>query len=193
MVTLYLITLFSTVEQFVSPASQGVSNAGAWSILRKVHNDPEYNEILEECLAEGKRLSGRAIDQDKKSREAMIFLTSPDRVTAYHIDRGCDCLVQVNGEKQISIFDRRQGGSAGAGTGEFLVKGQSCRSLQALISGLVVGIHHAAGYRRAYSGHCPHWRKNGNNVSISLRISYQYQDRRRKNAYQANYYLRKLG
>lgn len=39
----------------------------------------------------------------------------------------------------------------------------------------------------------PHWLKNGDNVSISLSISYQYKDWRRKYVFQANYYLRKFG
>jgi hypothetical protein len=39
----------------------------------------------------------------------------------------------------------------------------------------------------------PHWLKNGDNISISLSINYQYKDTRRKNVYQANYYMRKMG
>jgi hypothetical protein len=39
----------------------------------------------------------------------------------------------------------------------------------------------------------PHWLKNGNDISISLSINYHYKDARRKNVYQANYYLRKMG
>jgi hypothetical protein len=39
----------------------------------------------------------------------------------------------------------------------------------------------------------PHWLKNGDEISISLSINYQYKDDRRKNIYQANYYLRRAG
>jgi hypothetical protein len=73
----------------VEEVFDALENAGAWIILRRVNYDPAYNEILEECMNEVKRLSGRRIDQDKKSQEAMIFLTSPNRVTSYHIDREC--------------------------------------------------------------------------------------------------------
>jgi hypothetical protein len=178
----------------VEEVFDAIGNSGAWIILRKVHNDPEYNEILEACLAEVKRLSGRAIDQDKKSQEAMIFLTSPSRVTAYHIDRECNFLMQVSGEKQINIFDREdrevvpeqeletfwsKDNNAGVYKPQF--QDRACVFTMRPGTGVHIPVN------------CPHWLKNGNNVSISLSISYQYQDRRRKNVYQANYYLRKLG
>ena len=141
-----------------------------------------------------KRLSGRAIDQDKKSQEAMIFLTSPNRVTAYHIDRECNFLMQVSGEKQINLFDRDDREvvpeheletfwSKDNNAGVYKPQYQDRAWVYTMRPG--TGVHIPV--------NCPHWLKNGNNVSISLSISYQYQDRRRKNVYQANYYLRKLG
>jgi hypothetical protein len=178
----------------VEEVFDSLDNAGAWIILRRVHKDPQYNEILEECLAEVKRLSGRAIDEDKKSQEAMIFLTSPARVTAYHIDRECNFLMQVSGEKQISVFDRNDREvvpdqeletfwSKDNNAGVYKPQFQDRASVYTMRPG--TGVHIPV--------NCPHWLKNGNNVSISLSISYQYQDSRRKNVYQANYYLRKLG
>jgi hypothetical protein len=178
----------------VEEVFDSIDNAGAWIILRRVNKDPAYNEILEECLTEVKRLSGRAIDEDKKSQEAMIFLTSPSRVTAYHIDRECNFLMQVSGEKQISVFDRNDREvvpdheletfwSKDNNAGIYKPQYQDRASVYTMRPG--TGVHIPV--------NCPHWLKNGNNVSISLSISYQYRDTRRKNVYQANYYLRKLG
>jgi hypothetical protein len=178
----------------VEEVFDSVDNAGAWIILRRVHKDPEYNAILEECLAEVKRLSGRAIDEDKKSQEAMIFITSPNRVTAYHIDRECNFLMQVSGEKQISVFDRND---------REVVPDQELETFWSKDNN--AGVYKPQYQDRAYTFtmrpgtgvhipvNCPHWLKNGNNVSISFSISYQYRDSRRKNVYQANYYLRKMG
>ena len=39
----------------------------------------------------------------------------------------------------------------------------------------------------------PHWLKNGNNVSITLNVNFQFHDAEIANLYKANYYLRKLG
>jgi hypothetical protein len=171
-----------------------IDNAGAWIILRRVNNDPEYRELLDQCLSEVKRLSGREIDEDQKSQEAMIFITSPNRVTSYHIDRECNFLMQVSGEKTINVFDRNDRDvlpeqeletfwSKDNNAGVYKPQYQDRAFVYLMKPG--TGVHIPV--------NSPHWLKNGNNVSISLSISYQYKDWRRKYVYQANYFLRKLG
>lgn len=178
----------------VEEVFDSLENAGAWIILRRVNQDPEYNEILEGCMDEVKRLSGRRIDQDRKSQEAMIFLTSPNRVTSYHIDRECNFLMQVTGEKTIHVFDRNDHDvvpdeelekfwSKDNNAGIYKPQFEDRAFVSTMVPG--TGVHIPV--------NCPHWLKNGNNISVSLSISYQYADMRRKNVYQANYYLRKLG
>jgi hypothetical protein len=178
----------------VEEVFDALDNAGAWIILRRVNKDPDFNELLEECISEVKKLSGRAIDQDKKSQEAMIFLTSPNRVTSYHIDRECNFLMQVSGEKQINVFDRDDHDVVPP---EELETFWSKDNNAGVYKPQFQDRAHVYTMRPGYGVHipvnCPHWLKNGNNVSISLSISYQYADTRRKNVYQANYYLRKLG
>lgn len=171
-----------------------VGNVGAWMMIRFVHRDPEYNELLDQCLREVKELTGREIDEDKKSKEAIIFMTSPNRVTAYHIDRECNFLMQVIGEKTISIFNRND---------REVVPEQELELFWSKDNN--AGVYKPQYQDRAFLGHMrpgrgvhipvnsPHWVQNGNNVSVSFSISYQYKDWRRKNVYQANYYLRKLG
>jgi hypothetical protein len=171
-----------------------IDNAGAWILIKRVQKDPEYNELLEQCLDEVKKLSGRAIDQDKKSQEAIIFITSPNRVTSYHIDRECNFLMQVSGEKQISVFDRND---------RQVTPEAEMETFWAKDNNAGVYKPHLQDHARVFlmkpgTGvhipvNSPHWLKNGNNVSISFSISYQYKDTQRKYVYQANYYLRKLG
>ena len=171
-----------------------LDNAGAWMMLRHVHRDPDYQELLDQCLSEVKQLSGREIDEDKKSQEAIIFITSPNRVTAYHIDRECNFLMQVSGEKTINVFDRND---------RDVVTEQELESYWSKDNN--AGVYKPQFQDRAHvflmkpgNGvhipvNSPHWLKNGNNISISFSISYQYKDWSRKYVYQANYYLRKLG
>jgi hypothetical protein len=40
---------------------------------------------------------------------------------------------------------------------------------------------------------CPHWVQNGNSVSISLNMNFQYKDTARANLYRVNFLLRKMG
>lgn len=171
-----------------------IGNAGAWILIKHVERDPEYNDLLERCLGEVKALSGRAIDEDKKSQEAIIFITSPRRVTSYHIDRECNFLMQVGGVKEISVFDRND---RDVTPDEELERFWSKDNNAGVYKPQYQDRAHVFQMRPGTGVHvpvnCPHWLKNGDNISISFSISYQYKDTRRKYVYQANYYLRRLG
>ncbi len=171
-----------------------ISNSGAWIVMRHVERVPEYKAILDECLTEVRRLSGREVSQEEKSREAMLFITSPRRVTPYHIDRECNFLMQVAGEKMISVFDRNDPEvvpqheletfwSKDNNAGVYKPHLQDRAFVRTMRPG--TGVHIPVNF--------PHWLQNSDNVSISLSISYQHKDWRRKNVYQANYYLRRMG
>ena len=168
--------------------------ASGWMMMRHLEKDPEYNELLEQCLTEVKQLTGRKIDEDKKSQEAIIFFASPNRITSYHIDRECNFLMQVAGNKEMNIFDRNDRDvtteveletfwSKDNNAGKYKPEFQDHAYVYEMRPG--TGVHIPV--------NSPHWLKTRNNVSISFSISYQYKDTRRKHVYQANYYLRKLG
>lgn len=171
-----------------------IGNAGAWIMMRHVHRAPEYKAILDECLNEVRRLSGREVSSVEKSREAILFITSPRRVTPYHIDRECNFLMQVAGEKTINVFDRNDPEvvpqqeletfwSKDNNAGIYKPHFQDRAFVRTMRPG--TGVHIPVNF--------PHWLQNGDNVSISFSISYQYKDWTRKNVYQANYYLRRMG
>ena len=181
-------------KQTLEETFDRVDNAGAWILMKRVQKDPDYDDLLVQCLDEVQRLSGRQIDQDKKSQEAIIFLTSPHRVTSYHIDRECNFLMQVRGDKEISVFDRNDREvlpeaeletfwSKDNNAGVYKPQYQDRAHVFLMRPG--TGVHIPV--------NSPHWLKNGANVSVSLSISYQYKDWRRKYVFQANYYLRRMG
>ncbi|HEY3990176.1 MAG TPA: hypothetical protein VGM02_12820 [Acidobacteriaceae bacterium] len=185
------------VKQSKPPIEEVFDNlatSSGWIVIRHVDRVPEYKAILNDCLAEVCKLSGRDLNEDAKSREAMIFVTSPNRVTPYHIDRECNFLMQVKGDKIINVFDRNdkevvtdkeleifwsKDNTAGFYKPEF----QHRAFVTTMRPG--TGVHIPVNF--------PHWLQNLDNVSISFSISYQYKDWKRKNVYQANYYLRKMG
>jgi hypothetical protein len=171
-----------------------IQTSGGWIMMRHMEHLPAYNQLLQACLDEVKKLSGHSIDGDQKSQEAIIFVTSPNRKTPYHIDRECNFLMQVSGEKTISVFDRNDREvtpeheietfwSRDNNAGVYKPQLQDRAFVCTMRPG--TGVHIPV--------NSPHWLQNADNVSVSLSISYQYKDWRRKNVYQANYYLRKLG
>jgi hypothetical protein len=171
-----------------------IEGASGWMMLRHLEKDPEYNELLEQCLNEVKQLTGRAIDEDKKSQEAIIFFASPNRVTSYHIDRECNFLMQVSGNKEMNIFDRNDRDVTPEQELEkFWAKGNDAGVYKPQFQDHAYVFEMRPGTGVHIPVNSPHWLKTRNNVSISFSISYQYKDTRRKYVYQANYYLRKMG
>ena len=171
-----------------------LDNAGAWIFFRQVEKDPEYKAMLDQCIDEISELTSRDIRREAHFLEGIVFLTSPHRVTSYHIDRECTILLQVSGEKQISVFER--------GDREVLPETE--------IETFWAADNNAAKYREQFQDrahvfnmqpgtgvhipiNCPHWLKNGDKVSVSMNINYALKDTHQKYIYQSNYYLRKLG
>jgi len=171
-----------------------IHNAGAWVVIRHAERHPECREVLDGFLTEVERLSGLDLAEEKKSQEAILFVTSPNRLTSFHIDRECNFLLQVSGEKEISIFDRSD---------REVVTEQELERFWTVDNDAAVYRPELQTRARAYTlrpgsaVHIPvnaaHWLKNGNNVSVSASFSFQFRDEARANLYRTNHYLRKLG
>jgi len=181
-------------EFSAADAIQRIENCGAWIVLKRADKNPEYEALLRECMAELQELTGLNLDRVMKVQEVILFITSPERITTYHIDRECSLLLQIRGDKQISIFDRNDR--------EVLPEEEIERFWSV--------DHNAPRYKPELQHHakvydlspgagvhipvnCPHWVKNGNNISISLNVNFQYRDSMRANLYRSNYLLRKMG
>lgn len=178
----------------VEEAFNQIENADAWMLFRSIQRDPEYKALLEDYLKEVETRSGVDFKRHVKVKDAIIFVTSPRRVSTYHIDRECSFLLQLRGQKNIYIFDRNDreviteqelerfwtlDNNAAAYKEKYQDRAQNIR----LVPGN--GVHIPVG--------APHWVKNSNEVSISLNINIHFHDYLRGNIYRANHYIRKLG
>lgn len=171
-----------------------IGDCQGWMMLRHLQKDPEYNELLQQCLTEVKKLTGRKIDEDQKSQEAIIFYSSPNRNTAYHIDRECNFLMQVQGKKQMNVFDRNDRDVTPETELEsFWSKDNNAGKYKAEFQDRAYVFEMRPGTGVHIPVNSPHWLRTYDEVSLSLSISYQYKDSKRKHVYQANYYLRKMG
>jgi hypothetical protein len=171
-----------------------IRDAGAWIILRRAEEDPEYRVILNDCMSEIRGLLGRDLSTEMKVQNAIIFITSPNRISTYHIDRECNWILQIHGEKDISIFDKNDR--------EVLPEEE--------IERFWTVDNNAAIYKNQYQNratvyrlapgravhvpvNAPHWVKNDNNISVTLSVNFQFRDSFRADLYRTNYYLRKMG
>ncbi|QJW98086.1 cupin domain-containing protein [Frigoriglobus tundricola] len=182
-------------ELTVDQAIDRIENAGAWILIKRAHRDPRYAAILDQGLAEVRNLSGAAFPHKFKKCDALVFITSPNRVTPYHIDRECNFLMQIRGTKTISIYDRYD---------------REVLPEKEIESFWTVDNMNSAVFKEEYRGraaqyelkpgtavhipvNAPHWVKNDNNISVTLALTFQFPDPALGNVYRWNYFLRKAG
>jgi|SRR5579859_868111 len=167
----------------------------SWMVLKNVHDDPEYRELLMQCLDEVKPYS-EPMEPGMCDARAFIFISSANSVTPFHIDPEINFLLQIRGAKSMSIFDpadrnilpERDLEQFSLAEDLGVVKYKEEFQKHAFVANLSPGI----------GVHCPvtapHWVKNGPNVSISFSITFRSSStRRRQNVYWINAHLRRLG
>ena len=179
-----------TAEQ----ALRSVESCGAWFVFSSAQRDPKYRVFLDRGLADLKALIGRQIESQIMAEDIIIFVTSPRRVTTYHIDRECNFLLQIQGTKTLHVFDREDR--------EVLPEEEIERFWAVDFNAAVYKpqLQHRAQSYELTPGtgvhipvNCPHWVENHDNVSVSLSVNLQFKDPLRANVYRANFLLRKLG
>jgi hypothetical protein len=174
----------------VEEALVRIENSGAWITLHQAQKDPEYAELFYQCMREFEEFTGIQVKKVMRVEDALIFVSSPLRVTPYHIDRECNFLLQIRGQKTLYVFDQNDrevlpeeeierfwavDNNAAVYKTQFQDRARSFR----LVPGN--GVHIPV--------NAPHWVKNDDNVSISLSVNFTWKDSERANAYRANFLL----
>ncbi len=166
----------------------------AWIILKHVEREEAYREVLEGCIRDILELSGRELMRKIKWFEAIIFVTSPNRVTEYHIDREVSWILQIHGDKDIHLFDRADKDIVPDEELEiyWTVDNRGARYKPEYESrAMVYQMRPGTGVHIPIN--TPHWLQNKNNVSVTLNVNFQFRDQYWANLYRANYYLRRAG
>lgn len=171
-----------------------IEECRSWMVLKNVERDAEYGALLNACLDEVK-VHSETQAPGMCMREGYVFITSPDSVTPYHLDNEFNFLLQIRGQKQISLFDRTD------------------RSIlpETELERIYSGGHRNLSYKNEYQDKAqlfqltpgdglhfpiaaPHWVKNGPAVSISFSITFRTPtSSHRELAYRVNAGLRGLG
>jgi len=178
----------------VEEALHRIETCGAWVTLHQAQEDPEYGALFHECMREFEHLTGVDFTKVMRVEDALIFVTSPKRVTPYHIDRECNFLLQIRGEKNLYVFDRddrevlpvtevERFWAVDNNAAVYKLQFQSRATTYRLVPGN--GVHIPVNN--------PHWVQNDDNVSISLSVNFTFNDWERANVHRANFLLRKLG
>jgi len=182
---------FTALEAF-----ERIENAGAWFVLYKAEKDPEYRDLIDQGLGAIKAMIGNNIESKIAKQEIIVFVTSPNRITPYHIDRECNFLFQIRGTKTVHVFDGRdQEVISDEEIERFWVWGWKHQQppYRKHLQNRATSYKFEPGKGAHIPVNHPHWVENHNNVSISLSMNFNFKDRYRANVYRANHCLRLLG
>ncbi len=164
-------------------------------ILKQVAQDPVYGPLLQEFLARVVALSGEQMRQEVVAGETTILISSPNRLTSYHMDDDCNFLMQVAGNKTLWVYDHTDPTLVSHEEREQYHRGnhnsivyKESRQCEAT----AYELH--AGYGVHIPVFAPHWVRNHDNISVALSVNYQLRPMlSEKRIYQVNSLLRKLG
>jgi hypothetical protein len=164
-------------------------------ILKQIAQDPVYGPVLQDFLASVVALSGEQMRQDVVVGETTILISSPNRLTSYHMDDDCNFLMQAVGNKTLWVYDHNDRTLVSHEEREQYHMGnqnsivyQESRQCEAT----AYELH--AGHGVHIPVFAPHWVRNHDNISIALSVNYQLRPMlAEKRIYQVNSLLRKLG
>ncbi len=87
----------------VAETIRSIEHNGSWMVLKFVEQDPIYRQLLDAVLDElAPAVQVRTGPMLK--REAFIFVSSPDATTPFHFDPEHNILLQLRGEKVMTVF-----------------------------------------------------------------------------------------
>jgi hypothetical protein len=175
---------------------EGIASNDSLVILKHAEQDPIYASLLQEILQRIYSFTSPDAQRDIVLGESLIFLNSPNRKTAYHLDLESNFLLQIAGVKLVHVFDCTD------------------RSLtpHVELENHCGGDHNGAIYKPARQsdahfyhltpGHGvhfpslgPHWVQNADEVSISININFDLVSvhHRLRRVYRVNRMMRRLG
>jgi hypothetical protein len=171
-----------------------IVDAKAWVVIRRAETDLRYKALLDETVAEIGDLSGISLQRQIAIQNAIIFVTSPKRITTYHIDRECNFILQIRGDKVVYVFDQDDRDVLPEEELErFWTVDNNAAVYKPEFQNRARIFHLRPGEGVHVPVNAPHWVQNGDDVSVTLSVNFQFKDLSRANQYRANFCLRKLG
>lgn len=164
-------------------------------ILKKVANDPVYGPLFQELVKRVIELSGEQMRQEVVVGDASIVISSPNRVTSYHMDADCNFLMQAVGSKTLWIYDHNDRVLVPHAAREDFYAGD----LNSITypedrqdRGTAYELHAGKGVHIPVFA--PHWARNHDNISLAVAIIFRLRSViNEAKVYRVNRVLRRAG
>jgi hypothetical protein len=150
-----------------------IETNGSWAVLKNVEQDAAYAALLDVAVAELEPIVARRTGP-MLHQEAFIFLSSPGSVTPFHMDPEHNILLQMQGEKTMTVFPAQDIVTVPPEQSEHFHGGGHRNLLWSddfLDRGTAITLH--AGDAIHVPVKAPHFVHNGPAVSISLSITWR--------------------
>ena len=82
---------------------RGIESTESWAVLKNIEQHPAYAALLAELLGELHDEIVRKTGRMMKT-QGFVFVSSPDAVTPYHFDPEHNILLQLTGQKAMTVF-----------------------------------------------------------------------------------------
>jgi hypothetical protein len=174
---------------------QHIGESNSLVMLKRVQEYEEYRPFLTTCMDELGRLCNLDLRRTYRDPVMTILITSPGRVTPYHIDGEANFLLQIQGSKTVHIFN---GDDRQVLTEIELEKFWSGEDTKAPkyreeLEAKAWRFELTPGSGVSNPVIFPHWVENGPEVSVSLSMNFKRVLDPAADAYRVNHALRKFG
>lgn len=150
-----------------------IDGNGSWVVLKNVEIDAEYGAMLDAALADLVPIVARKTGE-MLHREAFIFLSSPGSVTPFHIDPEHNILLQIEGEKTMTVFPARDAQLVPPEKSEsFHAGGHRNLLWEDGFQDKGRAVHLKPGEAIHVPVKAPHFVRNGDSVSVSFSITWR--------------------
>jgi len=160
-------------HETVRDAVHEVATNNSLIILRHIERSVSVGPYLRESMEQVVAAVGPALRTDIKTSRATLLIASPRRITSYHLDSNTNFLLQIHGDKRLSVFDQSDrtlvtpeelegyyGGNGSAA--QYKPERQADAQVFELHAGSAVHI----------PSNAPHWAQNLDSVSVALSINF---------------------
>jgi hypothetical protein len=180
--------------QTLIDALASIESGKNWVILKRIHEDATYGRILNTIVEELSQVAGVDLASVYYDPTMTIFITSPGRITPYHMDGETNFLAQIHGTKLCYIYD---------GNNESVLSPQQ---LEQYWTGNLPKINYPEHLPQGHWQYTlapgngvfnpaifPHWLQNGPDVSISVSMNFKRRRNAAIGAHRTNHFLRRVG
>lgn len=174
---------------------KGIHHNNSLVILKHTEQDKVFGPALQRFLELVVEFCGDAMRGDVIVGEVLILISSPNRITPFHVDAETNFLVQIIGDKTVCLFDQKDPDVITHDEKERFFRGDFNSAVYSEMRQAKATTYDLrAGYGIHIPVFAPHWVRNHGNISVALSVNYELHSvAKMADVYQANRYLRTLG